>query len=262
MDAFNVLDINVKRQKVSYYTISQSAPSTSFRKLCLLRSGACINLHTLLTFEASQKDNYLDVNPVILSVLELFDSDASPPTCQVTHWVPHRYLPSYRAFKRWSNCCSVGLRSSWSRSRHIRLYLCLMVWKVLYITKTNITRAECEPEVILKMLGKTRTTKRRLFLVIKCEEHGQTVSRVVKLFLLFLLSATALGDIEEYAYVQCMEETNMVHGVYKQLGCACLRFVTTDEEDISLNTSWRLLGTYVEEGRIMGSFPLLPFRAL
>lgn len=52
----------------------------------------------------------------------------------------------------------------------------------------------------------------------------------VKVLLLFLFSATGVGDIEEFAYVQYMKVTNVVSGVGRALGCIFLQMETADEE--------------------------------
>ena len=58
------------------------------------------------------------------------------------------------------------------------------------------------------------------FVVLKVEEEGKTVLWVAKVLLLFRLSATRHGDIQEFAYVQYMEDTGAITGVGLLTACA------------------------------------------
>ena len=101
--------------------------------------------------------------------------------------------------------------------------------------------------------------KKQSFVVLKGEEEGEQVSWVAKVLLLFRLSATGLGDIQEFAYVQYMEVTDAITGVDRALDCVCLRWATADEVDRTLNIEQSLLCTKVQEGEYYG---LVPFSSI
>lgn len=60
------------------------------------------------------------------------------------------------------------------------------------------------------------------------------------------VSATVVGYIEEFVYVQYMEGTNAISGLYKGLECVFIRWKTADEEDINLDMAKRLCVTDVK----------------
>ena len=95
--------------------------------------------------------------------------------------------------------------------------------------------------------------------MLKGEEEGGSVLWVAKVLLLFKLTATGYGDIQEFAYVQYMEVTDAVSGVDRALDCVCLRWATADEVDRTLNIEQSLQGNQVQEGEYYG---LVPFNSI
>lgn len=73
--------------------------------------------------------------------------------------------------------------------------------------------------------------------------------------LIFRLNSTCAGNIKELAYVQYMQVTNDVSSAYRELGCGCLLWSTTDEEDRTLNISHSLRRPLVKEGECHGLDP-------
>lgn len=66
---------------------------------------------------------------------------------------------------------------------------------------------------------------------MKWEEQGTHVYWVTKVVLLYRLSVTSTGEIQEFAYFQNMEVQDTVSGVGKERGCVGVRWSTASEVD-------------------------------
>lgn len=258
-DTIRNLDTDLKRKRLA--SIQLPARNVGKRQNHgLVNTGERISFQVLLQLERKEIDCDLSQNPFLPLLQNSFTSDAFPQLLQLVKeeltGMDPPLLPSMvDLLVVQSGYIHGGFVPHLSDCREAP-------WggTVLGHDDKRIGKETCVRQRVFGIgWARPYLPKKQSFVVLKGEEEGETVLWVAKVLLLFKLSATGYGDIQEFAYVQYMEVTDAVSGVDRALDCVCLRWATADEVDRTLNIEQSLQGTQVQEGEYYG---LVPFNSI
>ena len=258
-ETVHILGTDLKRQRLAS-TCQHPQTNQDFNRQGLVQRGERINFQVLLSLTSNSTVTTLDPNSFLRRLHDSFSSDSFPQLLQLlreelTAVSPH-LLPLMAEL--------LVVQSGYTHGGYVpHLSDCVEAPWGGTVLRHDKTVIEKDTTVRQRVFGigwqRQGQYRKQSFVVLKGEEEGEKVLWVAKVLLLFKLSATGHGDIQEFAYVQYMEVTDAVTGVDRALDCVCLRWATADEVDRTLNIQQSLRGTQVQAGEYYG---LIPFSSI
>lgn len=152
--------------------------------------------------------------------------------------LPSRHGELIIAFHGRSSCRLVGFLSCSIRLRPFGLYRCTIGWSRLAFRPIQDLKWDiCETNFVLYVPARYGKIEEALICFLEWWRTKTAIIVVTKVLLLFRQSAAAVGNVEQFAFVQRVEVTEAVSDVYRTIRCEYMWCATADEIAIKMEIS-------------------------